>query len=186
MIVAGERMDRSIADFVRACEVTIEDEQSKPAPDTALIALLCDAVRLTREYALRPADPVAYQRVTLPDYGPWPTYKTIGLDLEYDESIGKWRGRDLDGCGHVTIQQTFALNRATEAEFDRRQGLYDTHMVEGGGFPMHTLCLLKANYWSDRDAKLFATDREADVKCAQCKHVIATRRAAERARRGLP
>ncbi len=37
MIVAGERMDRSIADFVRACEVTIEDEQSKPAPDTALM-----------------------------------------------------------------------------------------------------------------------------------------------------
>lgn len=49
VLVGGEFMERSIQDFVRACQVTLEREQAKPAPDTALIALLCDAVRLSRE-----------------------------------------------------------------------------------------------------------------------------------------
>jgi hypothetical protein len=47
--IAGRRMLRSLAAFTRACEVTIAEEQKKLAPDTALIALLCDAVRLARE-----------------------------------------------------------------------------------------------------------------------------------------
>lgn len=46
--VAG-RLDRSYADFERACLVLLADEQRKPNPDNALIAVLCDAVRLTRE-----------------------------------------------------------------------------------------------------------------------------------------
>ncbi len=50
-VVAGERMERSLADFTRACEVQILDEQRSPACDTALIGVLCDAVRLAREYA---------------------------------------------------------------------------------------------------------------------------------------
>lgn len=48
-IVGGERMERSIADFVRACECLIVDEQEEASPDNALISVLCDAVRLTRE-----------------------------------------------------------------------------------------------------------------------------------------
>lgn len=48
-LVAGVYMDRSIADFQRSCEAHIEEEQRKPNPDTALIALLCDAVRCSRE-----------------------------------------------------------------------------------------------------------------------------------------
>lgn len=51
--VAGDVMDRSLADFERACAVHIDDEQQKPAPDNALIGLLCDAVRLSMEYAAR-------------------------------------------------------------------------------------------------------------------------------------
>ena len=48
-IVAGDRMERNLGDFLCACEVSIIEEQEKLAPDNALIALLCDAVRLARE-----------------------------------------------------------------------------------------------------------------------------------------
>ena len=51
--IGGTYMDRSLNEFTRACEVYIEAEQAKLAPDNALIALLCDAVRLTREMTLR-------------------------------------------------------------------------------------------------------------------------------------
>lgn len=51
--IAGTYMDRSLNDFQRACEHCIENEQEKPCPDTHLIDLLCDAVRLTRELAAR-------------------------------------------------------------------------------------------------------------------------------------
>ena len=47
--VAGVYMDRSLNDFTRGCLVYLEEEQAKLAPDTHLVALLCDAVRLTRE-----------------------------------------------------------------------------------------------------------------------------------------
>ena len=49
-IVAGSRLLGSIADFVRACETHIVEEQDMPSPNNALIATLCDAVRLAREY----------------------------------------------------------------------------------------------------------------------------------------
>jgi hypothetical protein len=49
VLIAGRRMERSIADFVRACEVYIAEEQDNVGPDNTLIALLCDAIRLTRE-----------------------------------------------------------------------------------------------------------------------------------------
>lgn len=47
-LVAGERMERSFDDFERACLVQIEEEQQKLSSDSALIGLLCDAVRLCR------------------------------------------------------------------------------------------------------------------------------------------
>lgn len=49
-LVAGTYMDRSLGDFMRACEAWIAEEQYKLAPDTHLIALLCDSVRLAREF----------------------------------------------------------------------------------------------------------------------------------------
>jgi len=51
--IEGVFMNRSIADFQRACQVHIAEEQRRPNPDTALIALLCDAVRCSRELALK-------------------------------------------------------------------------------------------------------------------------------------
>jgi hypothetical protein len=48
--VAGP-LARSLADFERSCLVHIEEEQQRPNPDNSLIAVLCDAVRLTRECA---------------------------------------------------------------------------------------------------------------------------------------
>lgn len=50
-VVAGGYMDRSIADFQRACETWILREQESEFSDNALIALLCDAVRCSRELA---------------------------------------------------------------------------------------------------------------------------------------
>ena len=49
--IAGDVCGRTLAEFIHACEVHIAAEQEKISPDTALIALLCDAVRLSREYA---------------------------------------------------------------------------------------------------------------------------------------
>ena len=50
-LVAGTWMNRSLGAFMHACEVALGAEQAKLAPDTHLIALLCDAVRLARESA---------------------------------------------------------------------------------------------------------------------------------------
>ena len=43
-------MECSVADLGRACLVLIEEEQRKPRPDTRLIAVLCDSIRLGREF----------------------------------------------------------------------------------------------------------------------------------------
>lgn len=51
--VAG-RFDRTLVDFERSCLVHLDEEQRRANPDNALIAVLCDSVRLGRE-AARPA-----------------------------------------------------------------------------------------------------------------------------------
>ena len=48
--VAGEWMEKTIAEHVRACEVLIGEEQRKPSPANHLVAVLCDSVRMAREY----------------------------------------------------------------------------------------------------------------------------------------
>lgn len=48
-LVQGVYMDRSVRDFQNACAVHILDEKRKASPDSALIGLLCDAVRCSRE-----------------------------------------------------------------------------------------------------------------------------------------
>lgn len=48
--VAGRRMTITHAVFEARCENLIEDEQRKPLPDNALIGVLCEAVRLSREH----------------------------------------------------------------------------------------------------------------------------------------
>lgn len=50
-MVEGMFCLRSLGEFERACLVHLAEEQSKPSPDTALIRLLCDAVRLKREFS---------------------------------------------------------------------------------------------------------------------------------------
>jgi hypothetical protein len=40
----------SLADLERRARLHLRDEQSKPSPDNALIATLCDTVRCVREY----------------------------------------------------------------------------------------------------------------------------------------
>ena len=48
--VGGNRVERSLTDLERAALVLLEEEQAKIAPNNALIACLCDTVRLIREY----------------------------------------------------------------------------------------------------------------------------------------
>ena len=55
--IGGERMEGSIAEFEHRCKVYIGEEQSKIAPDNGLISLLCDAVRLAREFVGAVATP---------------------------------------------------------------------------------------------------------------------------------
>lgn len=83
-LVAGERMERTLDDFVRACEVLLDEEQSKVAPNNALIAVLCDAVRLTREYAKACGSP--WQDETVRSCGDCPL-EAAEYSREADERI---------------------------------------------------------------------------------------------------
>ena len=49
-LVAGERIATTILEFQEKCAVRIEREQRETNPETALIALLCEAIRLGREH----------------------------------------------------------------------------------------------------------------------------------------
>lgn len=49
--VGGRRIDCSNAAFEHRCLVYLAREQAKLSPDNGMIALLCDAVRITREYS---------------------------------------------------------------------------------------------------------------------------------------
>lgn len=51
--VAGDRLEGTIAGFEHSCLVCIREEQESPAPRNHLIAVLCNAVRLAREYTAR-------------------------------------------------------------------------------------------------------------------------------------
>lgn len=50
-LVDGRTINRSLADFERACLVCLQNEQAKgDFSDSHLIGVLADAVRLAREY----------------------------------------------------------------------------------------------------------------------------------------
>lgn len=49
--VAGRRITRSLNELERAARVQIAEQQESPACDNALVAVLCDTVRLCREHA---------------------------------------------------------------------------------------------------------------------------------------
>lgn len=48
--VGGRRLDCSNNEFERRCLCALKREQEKVAPDNAIVAVLCDAVRCVREY----------------------------------------------------------------------------------------------------------------------------------------
>ena len=51
LIAVAGQLEVTIADVMHRCDVWLAAEQSKVRPDNALIALLCDCIRLAREYA---------------------------------------------------------------------------------------------------------------------------------------
>jgi hypothetical protein len=48
--VAGDYMTISIAQFQDRADVILHEEQRKPNPDSALVAFICESVRMSREY----------------------------------------------------------------------------------------------------------------------------------------
>jgi hypothetical protein len=48
--IGGRQLRCPLPEFETRCLIHIEEEHRKANPDNALIALLCDAVRLAREY----------------------------------------------------------------------------------------------------------------------------------------
>lgn len=48
--VVGRTLTTSHDDFTRACRLLIQAEQAKVSPNNALLSVLCDAVRLSREH----------------------------------------------------------------------------------------------------------------------------------------
>lgn len=48
--VGGRRLGRTINSYKRAILVLLAEEQMKLSPNNALIAVLCDSIRLAREY----------------------------------------------------------------------------------------------------------------------------------------
>ena len=72
--VGGRTYDGTLNWFEHRCRVYIEAEQKKVAPDNGLIAVLCDAVRVAREYADNrraepphpPAEGVAQDSLVIP------------------------------------------------------------------------------------------------------------------------
>jgi hypothetical protein len=49
-LVGGDRMSLTLDEFAHRCCVEIEREMAQPNPDNHLIMLLCEAVRMKREY----------------------------------------------------------------------------------------------------------------------------------------
>lgn len=49
--VEGRHIEGSLYDFQRACLVLLAEEQAKIDANSSLIAVLCDAVRLSRQHA---------------------------------------------------------------------------------------------------------------------------------------
>jgi hypothetical protein len=64
--ICGRRMLGSIVEQEHRCKVLIGMEQEKVSPDNALIAVLCEAVRLGREYTDFVGGKVPYARCGLP------------------------------------------------------------------------------------------------------------------------
>lgn len=88
-VVDGRRIDSSIANFERRALLCIDDEQQKLNADNALIAVLCDAIRLGREYA----DSVGFVEIPTIDKQEWssepptkPGYYWARLPLTADVS----------------------------------------------------------------------------------------------------
>lgn len=56
--VCGETLPCSLSTYIHRCRVALANEQAKLNPDNVVVELLCDAVRLAREYDhyMRPSD----------------------------------------------------------------------------------------------------------------------------------
>lgn len=89
MEIAG-RMEQTPAEHVRRAEAFIEVEQAKPLPDNALIALLCDSIRLTREIGLTMAPEVTRSHIASVGLN------VFALDLFCESVAGKTDAKTFD------------------------------------------------------------------------------------------
>ncbi len=111
--VAGRRLSTSIAALENRCLVHLANEQEKLMPDNALIAVLCDAVRLGREYADEMNGKVP---ASLPvTDGVWDLLEDAANGLQL--ALQALRKSNLQGQSfdQVGIQCNAALDRASAA-----------------------------------------------------------------------
>lgn len=88
-VVSGNRLSTSLADFERSCLVQIAEEQQQSLPNNALINVLCEAVRLSRESVNPVVLASAFDAImnalqealnSAHDPGPWAERATMALD----------------------------------------------------------------------------------------------------------
>jgi len=66
--VGGRHMEQTIQEHERRCLVFLAEEQRKPSPDNALVALLCDSVRMGREYCDAVGAAAEHERMSLDEF----------------------------------------------------------------------------------------------------------------------
>lgn len=91
--VGGSVLQCSLSEFEHRCRVYLMREQEKIAPDNGLIAVLCDGVRLAREYTAKriPSKWIEFLRHELQACSECPEHpcKCGGCDLcEFGELVG--------------------------------------------------------------------------------------------------
>jgi hypothetical protein len=89
--VAGDSVTRPLYELDRACDVLLDEEQRKLSPDNALIAVLCDTVRLIRE-----SEKLARAPIAMPD-DDVPVFITARVELPR-HIAGPWR----DAQAHIS------------------------------------------------------------------------------------
>ena len=107
-VVAGRMMTRSLDEFEQACEAWIEAEQGELLPDSAAIDLLCEAVRLSREFADR-RRPVPRQAAEADEIGraiALGDVRLLELSLESRAKLlaGLRSGRPCSRCGRNDVE----------------------------------------------------------------------------------
>lgn len=125
-VVAGDTITRTLAAFQQACAVHLVDEQAKPLPDNSLVALLADAVRLSRECSAHAAQLSELQ-------GRLDASLEIGRALAKRATQARTDADVIAGLHEYQVQQKRAIIAEKDAEIARITKERDAY-GEGGSY----------------------------------------------------